>query len=187
MTVMYTIGHSNRSIDDFLQLLRDNGIELLVDIRTIPKSRNNPQFGQDQLPGSLERAGIDYRHMADLGGLRKTSSESENTGWRNTSFRGYADYMQTEQFRHAVEELIDMAKQRSTAIMCAEALPWRCHRSLVGDALLVRDIDVADIIGTGSPRPHKLTPFAVVDGTTVTYPPEEDTESDRKLHPAASD
>lgn len=187
MTTVYTIGHSNRSIDDFIQLLRDNGVELLVDIRTIPKSRNNPQFGQGQLPRSLHAAGIEYRHLADLGGLRKTSSASVNTGWRNTSFRAYADYMQTEPFRHAVEDLISMAKERLTAIMCAEAVPWRCHRSLVGDALLIRDIDVADIMGTGSPRPHKLTPFAVVDGTAVTYPPEEGAENERQLHPAPSD
>lgn len=172
MTTIFTIGHSNRSIEEFVALLRENGIEVLVDIRTVPKSRHNPQFGQDQLPESLADHGIAYRHMADLGGLRKTSEDSINTGWRNTSFRGYADYMQTDTFVQAVEELVDIGEESSTVIMCAEAVPWRCHRSLVGDALLVRDVDVIDIMGPGSARPHKMTPFAVVGGTTITYPPE---------------
>lgn len=174
MTTVFTIGHSNRSIDDFVALLRENGVETLVDIRTIPKSLHNLQFGQDRLPESLASEGIDYRHMADLGGLRKTSPSSVNTGWRNTSFRGYADYMQTDAFTQAVEELVDLGRGSTTAIMCAEAVPWRCHRSLVGDALLVRGVDVIDIMGPGSTRPHKLTPFAVVDGTEVSYPPENE-------------
>lgn len=177
MTTVYTIGHSNRPIDDFVDLLREHGIALLVDIRTVPKSRHNPQFGQDQLPGSLEAAGIDYRYMSDLGGLRKTSANSPNGGWRNTSFRGYADWMQTGAFTAAVEELIAMARERPTAIMCAEAVPWRCHRSLVGDALIARGIEVIDIMGPGSAREEKLTPFAVVEGTKVTYPLYEDEEA----------
>lgn len=177
MTTVYTIGHSNRPIDAFIALLHEHGVELLVDIRTVPKSRHNPQFGQDRLPASLEAAGIDYRYMKDLGGLRKTSADSPNGGWRNTSFRGYADWMQTEAFAAAIEELIALASSRTTAIMCAEAVPWRCHRSLVGDALLARGIEVIDIMGPHSARAEKLTPFAVVDGTTITYPPYEDEEA----------
>jgi uncharacterized protein (DUF488 family) len=176
MTTIYTIGHSNRPIDAFIAMLRAHGVELLVDIRTVPKSRHNPQFGQDQLPGSLEAAGIDYRYLRDLGGLRKTSADSPNAGWRNESFRGYADWMQTDTFAAAVDELIALASAHVTAIMCAEAVPWRCHRSLVGDALLVRGIEVVDIMGPSSAREENLTPFAVVDGTSITYPPYEDAD-----------
>ncbi len=176
MTTVYTIGHSNRPIETFVTMLHEHRIELLVDIRTVPKSRHNPQFGQDQLPASLEASGIDYRYMRDLGGLRKTSADSPNGGWRNTSFRGYADWMQTDAFNTAVDDLIELATRRSTAIMCAEAVPWRCHRSLVGDALLVRGVEVIDVMGPGSARDEKLTPFAVVDGTSITYPPYDEAE-----------
>lgn len=178
MTTVYTIGHSNRPIETFIELLREHRIELLVDIRTVPKSRHNPQFGQDQLPDSLTAAGIDYQYMQDLGGLRKTSADSPNGGWRNASFRGYADWMQTDQFASAVEELIAVAESRRTAIMCAEAVPWRCHRSLVGDALLVRGVEVIDIMGPGSAREEKMTPFALADGRSITYPPYEDEDED---------
>jgi uncharacterized protein (DUF488 family) len=174
VTTVYTIGHSNRSIDDFIDLLREHGVDVLVDIRTVPKSRHNPQFGQDRLPGHLETAGISYRYMKDLGGLRKTTPDSPNGGWRNTSFRGYADWMQTDTFRDAVDALVDIARDRTVAIMCAEAVPWRCHRSLVGDALLARGVEVIDIMGPRSARAETLTPFAVVDGTSITYPPCED-------------
>jgi uncharacterized protein (DUF488 family) len=174
MTTVYTIGHSNRPIETFIDLLREHDIQVLVDIRTVPKSRHNPQFGQDRLPDSLAAAGIEYRYKQDLGGLRKTSAASPNGGWRNTSFRGYADWMQTDRFASAVVELIGLAEAQRTAIMCAEAVPWRCHRSLVGDALLVRGVDVIDIIGPGSAREEKLTPFAVAEGTAITYPPYED-------------
>lgn len=171
MTRIYTIGHSNRSIEDFIALLEENGIEALVDIRTIPKSRTNPQFGQDQLPGSVESTGIQYIYMKDLGGLRKTTSDSPNAGWRNLSFRGYADYMQTDAFADTIEALIELGERNTAAIMCAEAVPWRCHRSLVGDAMLVRGHEVIDIMGPGKTKPNPLTPFAEVDGTTITYPP----------------
>jgi uncharacterized protein (DUF488 family) len=177
MTTVYTIGHSNRPIETFIALLREHDIELLVDIRTVPKSRHNPQFGQDRLPGSLEEAGIRYQYMQDLGGLRKSTADSPNGGWRNTSFRGYADWMQTDQFASAVVDLIRLAESVRTAIMCAEAVPWRCHRSLVGDALLVRGVEVIDIMGNRSARKEKLTPFAVVDGTSITYPPYEDEDA----------
>lgn len=178
MTTVYTIGHSNRSIEQFIALLDEHNIALLVDIRTVPRSRHNPQFGQDQLPDSLRASGIDYRYVKDLGGLRKSSADSPNGGWRNASFRGYADWMQTDAFASAVDELIEAARAQTTAIMCAEAVPWRCHRSLVGDALLVRGIEVIDIMDPGSARDENLTPFAVVDGTSITYPPYEDDEAD---------
>jgi uncharacterized protein (DUF488 family) len=176
MPAIYTIGHSNRSVDEFIALLREHDVTVLADIRTVPKSRHNPQFGQDQLPASLQEAGIAYVYMKDLGGLRKTSGDSPNTGWRNTSFRGYADWMQTEAFNAAIGELIALADDETVAIMCAEAVPWRCHRSLVGDALLVRGFEVIDIMGPGSVRLERLTPFAVVDGTAITYPADEGDE-----------
>lgn len=170
MTVIYTIGHSTREIDEFIALLRQHDIRQLVDIRTIPKSRRNPQYGQEQLKQSLEEAGIRYVYMKSLGGLRSKSKDSINDAWRNASFRNYADYMQTDEFKSGVEELIDLASETTTAIMCAEAVPWRCHRSLVSDALLARGIESCEIISAKSSRPHKMTPFAVVDGTDITYP-----------------
>ena len=165
-----TIGHSNRSIEEFVELLKRNHIACVLDIRTVPKSRHNPQFGQDQLPGSLAAAGIEYRYLAGLGGLRRPRPDSPNAGWRNTSFRGYADYMQTEEFARNVDSVIELAQDRRCALMCAEAVPWRCHRSLVAVALLVRGIPVEEIIGPQTPRPHELTPFAHVDGLHITYP-----------------
>jgi len=166
-----TIGHSSRSIEDFIGLLRQNGITCLLDIRTVPKSRHNPQFGQDQLAPSLADAGIEYRYLRGLGGLRRPHKDSQNAGWRNTSFRGYADYMQTDEFAANVDAVIELAGSRTCALMCAEAVPWRCHRSLVADALLVRGIPVDDIIDARQRRPHKLTPFAHVEGLSITYPP----------------
>jgi uncharacterized protein (DUF488 family) len=167
-----TIGHSNRPIDVFIDLLRQNGIACLLDIRTVPKSRHNPQFGQDQLSSSLAEAGIEYRYLRGLGGLRRPHKDSPNAGWRNMSFRGYADYMQTEEFAANVDAVIELARTKTCALMCAEAVPWRCHRSLVADALLVRGVRVDDIIDARSRKPHKLTPFAHVEGLRITYPPE---------------
>jgi uncharacterized protein (DUF488 family) len=171
-----TIGHSNRPIDDFIALLRQNGITCLLDIRTVPKSRHNPQFGQDQLAQSLAAAGIEYRYLRGLGGLRRPRKDSPNEGWRNESFRGYADYMQTDEFAANVDAVIELAASRTCALMCAEAVPWRCHRSLVADALLVRGIPVDDIIDARQRRPHRLTPFAHVEGLSITYPPERPAE-----------
>lgn len=170
--LVFTIGHSNRTIEEFIGLLRQNGVECLLDIRTVPKSRHNPQFGQDQLAASLEDACIEYRYMRGLGGLRHPRKDSENAGWRNLSFRGYADYMQTEEFAENVEEVVALGRSKCCALMCAEAVPWRCHRSLVADALLVRDVRVDDIIDARQRRPHKLTPFAHVEGLRITYPAE---------------
>ena len=170
---IYTIGHSTHPIADFIAMLDSHGVRSLVDIRTIPKSRHNPQFAQPALKRELRRAGIDYRYMKELGGLRKTSPDSVNGGWRNASFRGYADYMQTDEFAVAIDALIAIAAAAPTAIMCAEAVPWRCHRSLVADALAVRGAPVIEILSGTSYRPHKLTPFAQVEGTSILYPPEQ--------------
>jgi uncharacterized protein (DUF488 family) len=172
METVSTIGHSNRSIEEFIGLLKQNAIACVLDIRTVPKSRHNPQFGQDQLPRALQDAGIEYRYIRGLGGLRHPRPDSPNGGWRNTSFRGYADYMQTDEFAQNVDTVITLAEDTRCALMCAEAVPWRCHRSLVADALLVRGIAVEEIIGPQKPKPHKLTPFARVEGMRITYPPE---------------
>jgi uncharacterized protein (DUF488 family) len=170
---VFTIGHSTLPIAEFIDILQHYGIETLADIRTVPRSKHNPQFNTDALAKSLHGAGIAYVHMKDLGGLRRAHKDSRNTGWRNASFRGYADYMQTEEFAAAVDRLIDMSRRARVAIMCAEAVPWRCHRSLVADALNVLDVPVVEILSKGSSRPHKLTPFAHVKGGQVTYPPEQ--------------
>lgn len=167
---VWTVGHSTRPVEEFIELLRAHEIEQLVDVRTIPRSRHNPQYGQDQLGPALEASGIHYLHMPGLGGLRHTRRDSINTAWRNASFRGYADYMQTEAFADALHELIGLARERRTAIMCAEAVPWRCHRSLVADALVVRGIAAEEIASSTRTQPHKLTPWAHVEGETVTYP-----------------
>ena len=171
---VFTVGHSTLPIERFLTLLATYGIEQLGDVRTVPRSRRNPQFNADALRESLAAAGISYVPLGELGGLRKPRADSPNSGWRNESFRGYADYMQTEQFGHGLERLVDLAAERRTAIMCAEAVPWRCHRSLVADALAVRGIGVVEILSETGYRDHALTPFARVSGTTVTYPPAQD-------------
>jgi uncharacterized protein (DUF488 family) len=168
---VYTVGHSTLPIDDFAALLATYGIQTVVDIRTVPRSRRNPQFNADALPQALKPHGIEYIGLPGLGGLRKTSKDSPNKGWRNDSFRGYADYMQTPAFTEALGELIDLSRHTRAAIMCAEAVPWRCHRSLVADALEVRGIPAIEILSPTSSRLHKLTPFAHVEGTKLTYPP----------------
>ncbi len=173
MDAVFTIGHSTRSTEEFLALLRAHRIKRLVDVRTVPRSSHNPQFNRETLPQTLAQAGIAYTHMKGLGGLRHPRKDSVNTGWRNASFRGYADYMQTEEFEQQLSGLIAMASRERVAIMCAEAVPWRCHRSLIGDALLVRGFDVRDITGPGSTRAHQLTPFAHVEGTKISYPGEQ--------------
>jgi uncharacterized protein (DUF488 family) len=151
-------------------VLRAYGIETLVDVRTVPRSRHNPQFNKDVLEVALPEAGIGYIHAKDLGGLRKVRKDSPNTGWENESFRGYADYMQTPEFEQALDWLIDQAKREPTAIMCAETVPWRCHRSLIADALVVRGVEVVEIFDEHKSQPHKLTTFAVVRQGKITYP-----------------
>ena len=170
-TLVYTIGHSTRTADAFVALLKAHGVGCLADIRTVPRSRHNPQFNGDALAASLGDAGIEYVPMQALGGLRRPGKDSINAGWRNTGFRGYADYMQTDAFQDALDALIALSRQKRVAIMCAEAVPWRCHRSLVADALDARGIAVVEILSGTNHRMHKLTPFARVEGERVTYPP----------------
>jgi uncharacterized protein (DUF488 family) len=169
--VVLTVGHSTRSLDELVQLLEHHGVRLLVDVRSIPASRRMPHFAKGALELSLPEHSIDYLHMPALGGLRKPVRGSVNAGWRNEGFRGYADHMQSDAFRRAVVELEALAKDRRIAVMCAEALPWKCHRSLLSDALTVRGIEVRHITGPAEPVPHALTPFAVVEGGRITYPP----------------
>jgi uncharacterized protein (DUF488 family) len=176
--LVLTVGHSTHSLEDFIKLLRVHGVDYLLDVRTVPRSRHNPQFNLDSLPKDLEAAGIGYDHSAALGGLRKARRDSPNTGWRNKSFQGYADYMLTPDFEVGLRQLIDLAGRKQVAIMCAEAVPWRCHRSLIGDALLVRGIRVEDIMSEKPATPHKITRWAQVNGTEVTYPPAPETEAD---------
>jgi len=166
----FTIGHSTRSVQDFVALLLAHKIELVVDVRTVPRSRRNPQFNRESLPQSLQEAEIGYEHTAALGGFRRPNPHSENAGWRNASFRGYADYMQTGAFAAAIETLVERARRQRLAVMCAEAVPWRCHRSLIADALVTRGIRVEEIISAKRTQPHSMTSFARVDGTTITYP-----------------
>ncbi len=168
---LYTIGHSTRTFDELVDTLRSFRVDLLVDIRTIPRSRHTPQFNREALSTELPRRGIGYRHMQALGGLRKPRPDSHNTGWRNASFRGYADYMEGAEFAAALDELRALAgDDRPVAIMFAEAVPWRCHRSLVADALTARGDTVLHMMGPDRAQPHALTPFARVAGGRVTYP-----------------
>lgn len=174
-TRVYTIGHSTHPIDDFVQMLKANGVERLIDVRTVAGSRHNPQFGERELAMSVPDAGLHYRRLLELGGLRHTPAATltVNGAWRNKSFRNYADYMQTAEFAEGIKELIALATRQTVAIMCAEAVPWRCHRSLIGDALLARGLQVADIMSPTSTKPHTMTSFAKVEGERVWYPPED--------------
>lgn len=166
---VYTIGHSTRGVEEFVALLRRHGVEHLIDIRTVPRSLHMPWTNLEKLPGILARSGILHSHLPTLGGLRRPGVGSPNGGWRNKSFQGYADHMLTWDFHRGIEELVAIASVRPTAIMCAEAVPWRCHRNLVADALVVRGVEVLHILDAEA-KPHALTPFAKVQGTTITYP-----------------
>jgi uncharacterized protein (DUF488 family) len=167
---IWTIGHSTHSLEEFVAMLKAHDITQLVDVRTIPKSRRVPQFNAESLSAALPKLAIEYVHLKVLGGLRHAKKDSLNTGWRNASFRGYADYMGTDEFRQGIERLVKLARTKRTAIMCAEAVPWRCHRSLIGDALLARGVHVEDIMSATSSRDHELTPFAKVHELEITYP-----------------
>jgi uncharacterized protein (DUF488 family) len=180
---IFTIGHSTHPLEEFSDILTAHGIEFVVDVRTIPRSRHNPQFNSDTLAASLRERAIGYEHMPGLGGLRHAKKDSLNTAWEHASFRGFADYMQTEEFKRSLITLIETAGRQPTAIMCAEAVPWRCHRSLIGDALLARGITVMDIMSRTSAKAHTMTPWAHVMGTTITYPKTESTESALEPHP----
>jgi len=168
--ILFTIGHSTRTIDEFIDLLKAYNIQRIVDVRTIPRSRHNPQFNENVIDLSLQKVGINYLHIAELGGLRHTTAGSINLGWHNPSFRGFADYMGTPEFAKGIEILENIAKKEKTAIMCAEALPWRCHRSLIADALSKRGWDVFDIMTLKTASNHRLTPFLKVRQGKLTYP-----------------
>jgi hypothetical protein len=169
--VVLTVGHSTRSLADFIALLKAHSVARLIDVRTVPRSRHNPQFDCDTLPPTLAADGIGYEHVAGLGGFRRPHPGSLNTGWRNVSFRGYADYMQTPEFAGHLADIIAMAKRERIVLMCAEAVPWRCHRSLIADALVVHGLRAGEIISGTRRQVHVLTPFARVSGTIITYPP----------------
>lgn len=168
-----TIGHSTRDIEEFVELLEANGVGRLIDVRTVPRSRRNPQFNADTLPERLDERGIGYLHLPDLGGLRRPRPDSPNVGWRNLSFRGYADHMQTPEFRAAVGRLVELSRDERLCLMCAEAVWWRCHRRMISDALTVRGVPVEHILGDTRRQTHALTPWAEVkaDGQLV-YPPD---------------
>ncbi len=172
MLLVLTIGHSTRPLEEFIQTLKAAGVEKVVDIRTVPRSWHNPQFNRETLPQALAAAGIGYVHLAGLGGLRHARKDSPNQGWRNASFRGFADYMQTPEFEENLRALMEMAKHEQLCLMCAEAVPWRCHRSLIADALTVRGVDVKHIISAPKLQEHRLTRFARVEGLRITYPPD---------------
>jgi len=179
-SIVLTIGHSTRTLEEFIGLLQKHAVSRVIDVRTVPRSRHNPQFNKASLPGSLKKAGLSYVHLPGLGGLRDARRDSLNLGWHNASFRGYADYMQTPKFEKNLEELVQWAKQDRIALMCAEAVPWRCHRSLIADALLVRGIRTEDIMSPSRRQVHTLTPFAKVRGTTITYPIEASRSTTKK-------
>jgi uncharacterized protein (DUF488 family) len=168
--IVLTVGHSTRGIEEFISLLQAHGVRRVVDVRTVPRSRHNPQFNKTSLPRSLGKAGLGYVHLPGLGGLRHALHDSINRGWRNASFRGYADYMQTADFEANLQELIQLAKTHRIALMCAEAVPWRCHRSLIADALLAHGIQTEHIMSQTRREVHTLTSFAKVNATKVTYP-----------------
>jgi uncharacterized protein (DUF488 family) len=172
---IFTIGHSTRSQDEFLTLLGEQTIELLADIRRYPGSKRYPHFGSDAMAAWLPENGIRYVHMPELGGRRKALPDSPNTAWRNEQFRAYADYMATDEFRAAIDALLALSADTRTAIMCAEAVPWRCHRNLVSDELVRRGIDLIHIIGNGSSRPHEMNAHAVIEGEHLVYPAEQQT------------
>jgi uncharacterized protein (DUF488 family) len=168
--LVLTIGHSTHTVEEFILWLQAHEAGCVVDVRTVPRSRHNPQFDKTALPGSLKLAGLGYVHMPGLGGLRHPRADSPNMGWRNASFRGYADYMLTPEFGENLEELISRAREEQVVLMCAEAVPWRCHRSLIADALLVRGIRTEDIMSLTQRRVHTLTPFAKVHAGVIFYP-----------------
>lgn len=172
MTVftLYSIGHSNRTLEQFISLLKAHAIKQVVDVRTVPKSRHNPQFNKENLAKSLRNTKIGYRHMKKLGGLRHTKADSQNLGWENLSFRGFADYMETAAFAEAIEQLKSVASRKKTAIMCAEAVPWRCHRSLIADMLTKDHWKVFDIMSLKTAKRHKLTAFLRIRKGKIVYP-----------------
>jgi len=184
--IVLTVGHSTRALEEFIRLLQAHGATCVVDVRTVPRSRHNPQFNKASLPRALKKAGLGYVHLPGLGGLRHAKRDSINLGWRNASFRGFADYMQTPEFEQSLNELIQLANQKRIVLMCAEAVPWRCHRSLIADALLVRGIRVENIMSLTSRTVHTLAPFAKIRGTTISYPAGASQNNSTKPQPKSS-
>jgi len=170
-SIVLTVGHSTRPLETFINMLKAHSVNRLIDVRTVPRSRHNPQFNRDTFCVALESAGIRYTHAIGLGGFRRTSPDSPNRGWRNEAFRGFADYMQTPEFAASLADLIDRVKRERIVLMCAEAVPWRCHRSLIADALMVHGIHVEEIINETRRQAHTLTSFAKVNGMVIIYPP----------------
>jgi uncharacterized protein (DUF488 family) len=170
---LMTIGHSNRGLPELIAMLQAYSVDLVADVRKLPRSHFNPQFNKDELPGPLQEAGIGYRHLPELGGLRKARPDSTNTAWENRSFRGYADYMQTAGFEAGLRQLLALAEEHRVAVMCAEAVPWQCHRSLIADALSARGVPVKHILSADRIEPHRMTAFARVEEGRVTYPSEQ--------------
>ncbi len=170
--VLFTVGHSTRSADELLELLRAHGVQRVVDVRMVPRSRRNPQFESSVLRASLAAGGIAYEHLRALGGLRRPRPDSRNTAWRNDGFRGFADHMETPDFARALDQLLALAAERPTAVLCAEAVPWRCHRSLIADAATVRGVEVHHLLSVSDARPHRLTPSARVEDGRLGYPGE---------------
>jgi uncharacterized protein (DUF488 family) len=167
---IWTIGHSTRAIDEFISLLKESQIKLLVDVRAFPGSKRYPQFNKEALAESLSAHGIRYEHFPELGGKRKSRPDSRNTAWRNASFRSYADYMETEQFRKGIERLLEVALEAGpTAIMCAEAVWWRCHRSLIADYLKARGGEVLHVLGANKVEPHPFTSAARIVNGELSY------------------
>lgn len=169
---IFTIGHSTHTLEEFVAILQAHAVIRVVDVRSLPRSRHNPQFNRETLPEALRAAGIDYQHLPGLGGLRHARADSPNMGWRNAGFRGYADYMQTAEFEENLNVLIELAKNERIAVMCAEAVPWRCHRSMIADALLVHGVQAEHIMDANHSQAHSLTPFAKVEELRITYPAE---------------
>ncbi|AIA30636.1 DUF488 family protein [Leptospirillum ferriphilum] len=168
---VFTLGHGARSLEDFISILEAYEIRLLVDVRSVPRSRHNPQFNKEALPEELKKWGIKYLHVPGLGGFRQPLKDSPNAGWRNEGFRGFADYMSSGAFHQAIQELVELSQRFRLALICAETLPWRCHRSLIADALLLRGIAVDHLFKAGTLQHHQLTAWARVEGTRITYPP----------------
>ncbi|MBJ7598777.1 MAG: DNA repair protein [Candidatus Nephthysia bennettiae] len=167
---VFTVGHSTRSLDELVALLREHGVEVLADVRTAPGSRRLPHFSRPALEALLPPRGLGYVHLPELGGFRRPRPDSPNDGWQNRSFRGYADYMSTPEWRAGLDRLLTLAAARRVAAMCAEAQPWRCHRSLIADALVACGLSVMHLLGPSEASAHRLTPFAVVTDSRISYP-----------------
>ncbi|CAI9086298.1 DUF488 domain-containing protein [Methylacidiphilum fumariolicum] len=168
--IIKSIGHGTKSLEELISMLKEANVEALIDVRSIPRSRHNPQFNKETIAEALSKESILYIHLPEAGGLRHPKKDSPNKGWKNESFRGFADYMATANFAAALDKIIEIGKEKSAALMCAETLPWRCHRSLIADALLLRGVEVVHILPKGKEIKHQLTPWSQIKNGIVTYP-----------------